>query len=106
MCMHQNLPLTAIRLKKCAINLPILLPLLPECYKTQEVCVKFPLWFLILYLIDIRLKKCDKVVFNNFFMPKYCLGRYKSHEMYDKAVNDFLPPLKFVSSWFCYKEDD
>ena len=33
-------------------------------------------------------------------MLKYCLGRYKSQENCDKAVDDFLPTLKFVFDWF------
>ena len=33
-------------------------------------------------------------------MIKYCLDRYKAQEMCDKAVDDFLPALKFVPNWF------
>ena len=33
-------------------------------------------------------------------MLRYCLDRCKSQEMPDKAVDDFLPVLKFVSGWF------
>ena len=43
---------------------------------------------------------CDKAVSNDLFMIKYCLGRYKTQEICDKAVNDFLPALKLVPDWF------
>ena len=31
---------------------------------------------------------------------KYCLDRYKTEGMCDKAADDFLPVLKFVADWF------
>ena len=43
---------------------------------------------------------CDKVVSEDSFMLKYCLSRYKTQEMCDKGVDDFLPALKFVPDWF------
>ena len=33
-------------------------------------------------------------------MLKYCLDRYKTQEMCDKAVDNFLSALKFVPDWF------
>ena len=33
-------------------------------------------------------------------MVKYCLHRYKTQEICDKAIDDFLPALKFVHDWF------
>ena len=39
---------------------------------------------------------CDKVVFEDPLMLKYCLDKYKTQEMCDKAADDFLPALKFV----------
>ena len=42
----------------------------------------------------------DKAISNDPFMLKYCLGRYKTQEMCHKAVDDFLPALKFVPVWF------
>ena len=33
-------------------------------------------------------------------MLKYCLNRYKTQEMCNEAVDDFLPTLKFVPDWF------
>ena len=33
-------------------------------------------------------------------MLKYCLGRYKTQEMCNKVVGDFLPTLKFIPDWF------
>ena len=34
------------------------------------------------------------------FKLKYCHDRYKTQEMCNKAVDDFLPALKFVRDWF------
>ena len=33
-------------------------------------------------------------------MLKYCLGRYKTKEICDKAIDAFLPVLKFIPDWF------
>ena len=38
----------------------------------------------------------DKAAFNDHFILKYCLDRYKNQEMCDKAVDDSLSALKFV----------
>ena len=38
----------------------------------------------------------DKAFFIDTFMLKYCLDRYKSQEMREKALDDFLPILIFV----------
>ena len=43
---------------------------------------------------------CDKVVFKDPFMLKYCFDRYKTQEMCDKAVDVFLATLKFIPDWF------
>ena len=43
---------------------------------------------------------CDKVVSEDPFMLKYSLDRYKIQEMCDKAVNAFLPTLRFVPDRF------
>ena len=32
-------------------------------------------------------------------MLKYFLGRYKTQEMCNKVVGDFLPTLKFIPDW-------
>ena len=37
-------------------------------------------------------------------MLKYCLDRYNTQEMRDKAVNAYLPVLKFVPDWFVINE--
>ena len=36
---------------------------------------------------------CDKSFFEDPFMLKYCLDRYKTQEMCDAAFDDFLPAL-------------
>ena len=43
---------------------------------------------------------CNKVVFEETCMLKYCLNRYKSQEMCDKAVDAFLRTLNFFPDWF------
>ena len=39
---------------------------------------------------------CDKIVSDDPFKLKYCHDKYKTQEMCNKAVDDFLPALKFV----------
>ena len=41
-----------------------------------------------------------KAVSNDPLNLKYYLDRYKTRKMCDKAVDDFLPALEFVSNWF------
>ena len=43
---------------------------------------------------------CDKSAFKDSFMLKYCHDRYKTQELCDKNVDDFLPAFKFVPDWF------
>ena len=43
---------------------------------------------------------CDKTVSDDFFMLKYFLDRYKTQKISDKAVDNFLPALKFLPEWF------
>ena len=46
----------------------------------------------------------DKAVSNELFVLKNCLNRYKTQEIWDKAVDDFLPALTFVTDWFATKQ--
>ena len=39
---------------------------------------------------------CNKIVSGDAFMLKYFLDRYKTQGMRDKAVDAFLPTLKFI----------
>ena len=67
--MYYNLSPTATRLQRKfnkALNTYLsVIQLVPECYETQEICDKAVLLLvflhLILFLIDIGLKKCVKV---------------------------------------------
>ena len=43
---------------------------------------------------------CNKIVSDDPFKLKYCHDRYKTQEMYNKVVDDFLPALKFVRDGF------
>ena len=47
---------------------------------------------------------CDKVISKVPFMLKYCLDRYKTQEMSDKADAAFLPPLTFGLDCFFWNE--
>ena len=47
---------------------------------------------------------CDKGFSKYSFMLKYCLHGFKTQEMCDKAVDSFLPTLKFVPYWFVSNE--
>ena len=42
----------------------------------------------------------DKAFPEDSFMLKYCLGKFETQEMSDKAVDSFLLTLKFVPDWF------
>ena len=53
-------------------------------------------FYLILFLIDVRLKMYENIVSGDFFMLKYCHDRCKAQEMCDKTIDDFLPALKFA----------
>ena len=47
---------------------------------------------------------CDKVISKVPFMLKYCLDRYKTQEMSDKADAAFLPTLTFGLDWYFWNE--
>ena len=61
-------------------------------------------FYLILFLIDVRLKMYEKIVSGDFFMLKYCHDRRKAQEMCDKTIDDFLPALKFAPDWLFTSE--
>ena len=43
---------------------------------------------------------CDKAVSGNPVILKYYLRKYKAQEKCERAVDDFLLALEFVSDWF------
>ena len=52
-----------------------------------------------------KTKKCViKLFLKNLFLLKYCLYKYKTHEMCDKAVDAFLPPSEFAPNYFVTKK--
>ena len=61
-------------------------------------------FYLILFLIDVRLKMYEKIASGDFFMLKYCHDRCKAQEMCDKTIDDFLPALKFAPDWLFTSE--
>ena len=70
---------------------------------SQEMCdkaVKCPFVFDSVSSQCKTQEMCDKIVSEDPFKLKYCHGRCKTLEMYNKAADDFLPTLKFVPDWF------
>ena len=53
---------------------------------------------MILFPIDIRLKKCVTELFPKILT--YCPGRYKTQIICDEAIDDCLATLKFIPDWF------
>ena len=108
MHMHQNFSPTAMRLKKNVTKPSILFVLQYSSFLNVikfNKCVAGLLIFVFLYLtqflIDIRLNKCViKAVSEESFMLKNCHDKYKTQEICDEAVGDFLPALKFIPYWF------
>ena len=43
---------------------------------------------------------CVKPVSEDLYIIKHCPDRYKTREMYGKAVDDFIPALKSVPDSF------
>ena len=43
---------------------------------------------------------CDRINSNDPLKLKYRDDRYKTQEMCNKAIDDFLPALKYVPDWF------
>ena len=43
---------------------------------------------------------CNKIVSGDAFILKHFLDRYKTQGMRDKAVDAFLPTLKFIPDWY------
>ena len=74
---NKNKKMCSKAVDNCVYSLGVAYKICPDCYKI-----------------------CNKAVSNDPFMIKYCLDRYKAQEMCDKAVDDFLPALKFVPNWF------
>ena len=59
--------------------------------------------YFILFLFDIKLKKCATVVCEDSFLIVYCPNKYKTHKIQkicDEAVNDSLSALKVIPDWF------
>ena len=54
----------------------------------------------ILFLIGIKHKKCVSVASEDPFLIAYCLDKYKTQRMCDKAVDDCLAAVKLVHDWF------
>ena len=42
----------------------------------------------------------DEIISGDIFPIRYVSDQYKTQQMCDKAVDDFLTALKFVPDWF------
>ena len=42
---------------------------------------------------------CDRTIYEDSFSIRYVLDQYKTQQMCDEAVNDYLAALKFVPDW-------
>ena len=42
----------------------------------------------------------DEIISGDLFPIRYVSDQYKTQQMCDKAVDDFLTALKFVPDWF------
>ena len=83
---------------------PSTLKFVLECYKTQETYIKAVnrcFLYLLLFLIDIKPKKCMTELFLKIpFLIVYCPDKYKTQKMCDEALDDCLAALKLVPHWF------
>ena len=43
---------------------------------------------------------CDRVVSEDLFLIVYCINKYKTQRMCDKAVDDSLAAFKYIADWF------
>ena len=70
----------------------------PECIMTQKTCCKAVnrcFLYLILFLINVKLKKCVTVL-----LIVYCPDKYDTQRMCDKAAGDSLAALELIPDWF------
>ena len=42
---------------------------------------------------------CDRVVSEDAFLTVYCIDKYKTQRMCNKAVDDTIGALKLISDW-------
>ena len=78
----------------------------PKCFKSQEMCDKdFDACSFVFVFDSVpdRYKtqeRWDKTFSEDSFTLKYCLDEYKTQGICDKAVDNVLPTLRFVTGWF------
>ena len=103
MHMHWNVSLTPRTLNKYFIKLSILIFMWYKSFLNairRRKCVLKLLIYVFLYLTLFFINMCRKAVSDDPFVLKYCINRYETQEMCDKAVDGFLLALKFVIDWF------
>ena len=88
---------------KAVSTYPSIIEYVPNCYKTQEMCVKAvnKCFFGFDSIPDPYKTRemCDRVVSEDPFLIVYCPDKYKTERMCDGAVDDCLAALKFISDW-------
>ena len=77
---------------------PLAIQFDPECFKTQGMCDKAVDTCTFVFDFILAWHKTQKMFVKT--ISEYCLYKYKTQEVFDKAAYNFLPTLKFVSYWF------
>ena len=76
----------------------------PECFMTQEYVINQltdDFLYFILFLINKKLKKyVIELLLKILFLMVYCLDKYKTKEMCDKAIDDSLAALALIPDSF------
>ena len=87
---------------KAVSTYPSTIKFVSECVMTQEMCdktVKKNVLYLILLVINIKLKICVTDLFWRSFLIVYRPEKYKTQRICDGAVDDSLAPLELVPDW-------
>ena len=89
--------------EKAVDTYPSSIQFVPECLMTHEKCDKAVnrcFLYLIIFLINIKIKKCVTVVSKDPFFIVYCPDKYKTQRMCDEVVDDSLAALRLIPNWF------
>ena len=102
----KNLSLIARWIKKCVINLSMLIILYWNLLYKCVVKLLIDVFLKFIYVHDPykTQEMCDSVVSGDPFMLVYYLNKYKTQRMCDENVDDCLTVLKFILDWFATSE--
>ena len=82
---------------------PSAIKFVSECITTQEMSnkvVNICFFYLVLFLIDIKLNKWVTELFLKIFLIVHCPDKLITQKMCYKAVDDSLATLKLIPDWF------